>query len=280
MALFGGFQQRREKKALERYLSAPSIDANEIEELKKACPDAQALLYGVLTQPPVHDRRFRALLGLQAVGVTAEMVPTVVDALHDPDDFVQEAAAKLLGTCPQYAAVVVPALIPLYEKHPPIRPLILQVLGHFGPAARAAIPLLVDGLWHPAEAVAVARCLACIGADDLDPVDAAMVSVLSDHKKPEEVAPLGARLQARLEAFLLECVPWRSVDAIPAWRRALETYAAMCERPSERLLPVLTELVEYSDWRLRGDVGAQFLEMSRAKTIAETWLAKTVKIES
>lgn len=268
MALFGGFQERREKKALERYFIAASIDATEIEELKKACPQAAAVLHGILKQTPDRDKRFRALLGLHSLGITAEMLPAVLDALRDEDDFVQEAAAKVLGANPQYAGTVLESLLAVYSASQAARPIVLKILEQYGAEARAAVPALVDGIRRPAEALAVARCLARIGTGDLPPAERAMVAVLSDHKDVGELQRLGPAFASTLETFLLSCVPWRAVDAIPAWRRVLEAYADLCGRPSEPLLPVLTELVQYSDWKLRGEVGAQFMEMSRAKMIA------------
>ena len=269
MALFGGFQERREKKALEHYLAAPSIDATEIEELKKACANAQGVLYDILKGAPDGDKRFRALIGLQTLGVTEPMVPTVLEALHDEDEFVREAAAKLLGGVPQFASMVVPALTTLYREHPGCRPMVLQIFGEYGQAAHVASALLLDGLTKPTEALEVAHCLAHIGAQDLDPIDRAMVDVLCDRKDIEALRGLGPDFRARLEAFLQTCVPWRTVDAIPAWRRALEAYADVCDRPAEPIARLLNELVQYSDWKLRGEVGAQFLEMSRAKMVAE-----------
>ncbi len=269
MALFGGFQERREKKALEHYFTTPSLDATEVEELKKACPNAQSVLHDVLRAPPERDKRFRALIGLQMLGITPEMVPAVLEALHDEDDLAQEAAAKVLGASPQYADVVLPALVTLYGDHPAVRPIVLGILSEYGPAARPVARVLVDGLRRPTEALAVARCLAKIGTGDLEPIEHGMVEVLCDHRDAEDLARLGPTFQAMLEAFLLAIVPWRAVDAIPAWRRVLEAYAEIGQRPGEPLLRVLTELVQYSDWKLRGEVGAQFIEMSRAKKIAE-----------
>ncbi len=269
MALFGGFQERREKKALEHYLTTPSIDATQIDELKKACAQAPALLHAILKESSDRDKRFRALLGLESLGITADMVPAVLEALRDEDDFVQESAAKVLGAHRQYSQTVVPALVTTYTENASSRPVVLQILGEYGPDAHAAAGVLRDGLQRPTEALDVARCLSRIGSQDLDTLDQAMVGVLSDHKDVEEIKRLGAAFETRLEAFLLSCVPWRSVDAIPAWRRVLEAYADVCERPAEAVLRVLTELVQYSDWKLRGEVGAHFLEMSRAKVVAE-----------
>lgn len=269
MALFGGFQERREKKALEHYFSTPSIDATEIEELRKAVPQAAAVLHDTLKNSPDRDKRFRALLGLHTLGITAEMLPAVLDGLHDEDDFVQESAAKVLAASHQYADAVVPTLVRLYQEQAATRPVVLEILSEYGTAARVAAPALVADLTRPTQALAVARCLAKIAGGDLDPVPQAIVDVLSDHKKVEDLRRLGAPFLATLEAFLVSCVPWRTVDAIPAWRRMLEAYAELNGRPSDRLQQLLTELVQYSDWKLRGDVGAQFMEMSRAKLIAE-----------
>jgi hypothetical protein len=269
MALFGGFQERREKKALEHYLTTPSIDATQIDELKKACPQAPALLHGILKGPSDRDKRFRALLGLESLGITGDMVPAVLEALRDEDEFVQESAAKVLGTYRQYSETVVPALVAAYTENASSRPLVLQILGEYGPDAHAAARVLRDGLLRPTEALAVARCLSRIGSQDLDALEQAMVDVLSDHKNVEDIKRLGPAFESRLEGFLLSCVPWRTVDAIPAWRRVLEAYADVCERPAKQVLHVLNELVQYSDWKLRGEVGAQFLEMSRAKIVAE-----------
>jgi len=269
MALFGGFQERREKKALEHYLAAPSIDATEIDDLKKACPQAAAVLHGVLKGPSDRDKRFRALLGLQSLGITADMVPAVLEALGDEDDLVQESAAKVLGTYRQYADTVVPALVAAYAGNPGSREVVLPILAEYGQEAHAAGRVLVDGLARPTDALAVARCLSRIGPPDLDPVERALVDILADRRNADEIKRLGPALESRLEAFLLSCVPWRCVDAIPAWRRVLEAYAEVCARPSEPVSRVLNELVQYSDWKLRGEVGAQFLEMSRAKMVAE-----------
>jgi len=269
MALFGGFQERREKKALEHYLAAPSIDATEIDELKKALPQPAAVLHDILKGTSDRDKRFRALLGLQSLGITADMVPAVLEALTDEDDLVQEAAAKVLSTHRQFAETVVPALVAAYAGHPGIRAVVLQVFIEYGQEAHAAGRVLVDGLARPTDALAVARCLSRIGPPDLDPVERALVDILTDRRNADEIKRLGPALATRLEAFLLSCVPWRSVDAIPAWRRVLEAYADVCSRPSEPVLRVLNELVQYSDWKLRGEVGAQFLEMSRAKIVAE-----------
>ncbi len=274
MALFGGFKERKEKKALDHYLASPSIDATEIDELKKACPDAATLLHDILKESPDRDKRFRALLGLQSLGITADMVPAVLRALDDEDDFVQESAAKILETYRQFADAVVPVLVKMYTEHEHARPVILPIFAEYGRDAHAAAASLTEGLRQPLQAVAVARCLARIGAEDLDPLDQAMVGVLSDHKDADKLRALGPALEARLEALLLSCIPWRLVDAIPAWRRALEAYAEVTARPSDALLRVLNELVQYTDWKLRGEVGAQFLEMSRAKTVAEKLVQK------
>ncbi len=275
MTLFGGFQERREKKALEHYLVAPSIDATEIEELKKACANARGLLYDVLKSAPEGDKRFRALIGLQTLGINEEMLPSILAALRDEDDFVQEAAAKLLGHLKHLAPVAVPALITAYREHPASRPIVLQILSEYGPEAHRAAPMLLEGLRKPVEALGVAQCLAHIGCEEVDPIDRGMVDVLSDRKDVEKLRALGPGFQARLEVFLESCVPWRTVDAVPAWRRALEAYADLGVRPAEAVARLLNELVQYSDWKLRGEVGAQFLEMSRAKMIAEKLVQRT-----
>ncbi len=269
MALFGGFQERREKKALEHYLTAPSVEGPEIEALKSACVNAKALLYDVLKAAPEGDKRFRALIGLQTLGLNEPMVPAVLEALRDEDEFVQEAAAKLLGSAKQFRPMIVPAVINLYREHPAVRPLVLQILGECGQDAHQAAGMLLEGLKKPAEALDVARCLARIGSHDVDPIDHAMVDIFSDHKDAVALKAAGPALQARLEAFLVSCIPWRAVDTIPAWRRALEAYADVCERPAEPVVRLMNELLQYSDWKLRGEVGAQFLEMSRAKMVAE-----------
>ena len=269
MALFGGFQERREKKALDHYFTTLSVDATQIEELAKACPQAAAHLHEVLKGPPDRDKRFRALLGLQSLGITPEMVPSVLDALRDEDDLVQETAAKILGANRQYAATVLPVLMKIYAENAAARPIVLQIFGEYGPDARPAIPLLLDGLRQPTHALEVARCLAHIGLDDLDPVQRAIVEVLADRAKGEDARRLPPEVVPALEAFLVSFVPWRTVDGIPAWRRALEAYAELCASPPEPIMRVLIELVNSSDWKLRGEVGAQFLEMSRAKMVAE-----------
>jgi hypothetical protein len=275
MALFGGFQERREKKALEHYLAAPSIDATEIEELKKACPQAAAVLHDVVKGSSDRDKRFRALLGLQSLGITADMVPSVLEALSDDDEFVQEAAAKILRAYGQYAGAIVPALMAIYAGHPERREVVLQILTEYGPEAHAAAPVLAESLPQPTSALAVARCLSRVGIEGLAPVDRGIVAILTDRRNAEDVSSLGPALQARLEAFLLSCVPWRCVDAIPAWRRILEAYADLGVRPSEPVLRLLNELTQYTDWKLRGEVGAQFLEMSRAKVVAEKLVQRT-----
>ncbi len=269
MALFGGFQERREKKAIEQYLAAASIGSVEIDALRQACPQAATVLHDVLRQSPDRDKRFRALLGLQSLGATRDMVPAIIAALRDEDDLIQEAAGKVLGTCRQHADLVLPALVADYGEVPASRPVVLELLAQFGADAHAAAPALVGGLDRPVEALEVARCLARIGAQDLDPSLRVLVDVLNDRRDVGQMQALGAPFVRKLEAFLLSCVPWRAVDAIPAWRRVLEAYADICERPSEPLRRVLVELVQYTDWKLRGEVGPQYLEMSRAKAVAE-----------
>lgn len=274
MALFGGFQERREKKAVEHYLGAASIGSIEIEALRQACPQAATVLHDLLTKSSDRDKRFRALLGLQSLGVTRDMVPAVIGALRDEDDLVQEAAGKILAGCRQHVDLVLPALVADYREVPSSRPVILELLSAFGSEAHGAAGVLVDGLDRPLEALAIARCLARIGAQDLEPAQRAMVEILNDKRSADDLKALGPAFAARLEAFLLSCVPWRAVDAIPAWRRVLEAYAESGERPGDALLALLQELAQYSDWKLRGEVGPQFLEMSRAKAAAEKLVSR------
>ncbi len=267
MGLFGG-GKGKERKALEHYLAAATVDGAEVDALKKACANAQSLLHDVLKSDNDSDHRFRALLGLEMLGITAEMLPAILDSLRDQDDFVQEAAGRILRNQPGHAQTVVPALIADYKEHAASRQVVLAVLAEFGPAACDAVPVVREGLMRPLEAQATAHCLARLGCDALGPLDKALVGILADGADPAHLRSLGAPLTAALEQFLLACVPWRLVDAIPAWRRVLESYAALCDRPADTLLPVLTELAQFSDWQLRGEVSAQFLDMSRAKIVA------------
>ncbi len=267
MGLFGG-GKGKERKALEHYLGAPTVDGAEIDLLKKTCPNAQALLYDVLTNDTDSDHRFRALIGLETLGITADMLPAILDALRDPDDFVQEAAGRIVRNRHDHAEIVVPALIADYTQHAASRQVLLGVLGEFGPAACEAVPVLREGLMRPLEAQATAQCLARLGCETLEPLDRGLVSILVDRADATHLRSLGPPFVEVLEQFLLACVPWRLVDAIPAWRRVLEAYAALRERPADALMPVLTELAQFTDWKLRGEVSAQFLDMSRAKAVA------------
>lgn len=274
MGLFGGSKEKREHKALERFLASPSIDAAHVDELKHECQDAAALLHKVVTESKDSDHRFRALVGLNMLGITPAMVPAVIAALTDPDEFVQESAAKIISTHRQFADRFIPALLAAYREHPASRPMVLHALGEYGSAALEAAEAIRGDLMHPTDSLAVARCLSHIGAN-LDPVEQAIVDLLADKRKAADVRTVGAPLVGALETLLLACVPWKCVDAIPGWRRAFEAYAELCDRPAPALVPVLTELTQFTDWKLRGEVGDQYLEMSRAKMIAEALLKRT-----
>ncbi len=273
MGLFGPSKEKREQKALEHFLAAPSVDAGQVEALKHECQNAGGVLHGVLTQSHDSDHRFRALIGLNMLGITADMVPAIIAALNDPDDMVEEAAAKIVSTHRQFAGSFIPALLEAYHQHPQTQYTVLQALGDYGPEARAAGDAILPDLMQPTHALPVARCLSHIGAE-LDPLQQGFVDLLSERRKPAELAPLGSSMVAMLESFLLSCVPWKCVDAIPAWRRALEAYTEVCDRPAPALVPVLTELTQFTDWKLRGQVGDQYLEMSRAKVVADALLKR------
>jgi hypothetical protein len=245
-----------------------------VDELKRECKDAAGLLHGVVTQSQDSDHRFRALVGLNMLGITPAMVPAVIAALTDPDEFVRESAAKIVSTQRQFADSFIPALLAAYREHPASRPMVLHALGEYGDAARDAANAIRPDLMHPTDALDVARCLSHIGAA-LDPIEQALVDLLADKRKAADVKALGAPLIVALETLLLSCVPWKCVDAIPGWRRAFEAYSQLCDRVSPALLPVLTELTHFTDWKLRGEVGDQYLEMSRAKMIAEALLKRT-----
>jgi hypothetical protein len=275
MGLFGGSKEKREQKALEHFLASPSIDSVHVDELKRESRDAAALLHGVVTQSKNSDHRFRALVGLNMLGITPAMVPAVIAALTDPDDFVQESAAKIISTHRQFADSFIPALLAAYREHPASRPLVLHALCEYGAAAREAAQAILADLWRPADALAIARCLSQMEAPGLDPITQSLVDVLADKRKGAELKSMGAGLQSAFETFLLLCVPWKCVDAIPAWRRVFEAYAELCDHPAPALLPVLTELTQFTDWKLRGETGDQYLEMSRAKMIAEDLLKRT-----
>lgn len=270
MALFKGSQEKRDRKALDHFLAAQSIDAGEIDELQRECHDAAGHLHAVLVESQNAHHRFRALLGLQQLGITEAMVPGVVAALHDEDEFVQESAARILRTYRDLPQQVVPAVLAQYGEHRGNRITLLEILEGYGPAAAplGVARAIRGGLAIPVEAIATARCLTAIGLDELTDVERSMVDVLCDRADTAALKASGPPVVAACEKFLLSCVPWRYVDAIPAWRRVLEAYAGIVDRPADSLKPVLAELAEFSDWKLRGEVSAQFVEMSRAKAIA------------
>jgi hypothetical protein len=268
MGLFGGGKEKKDKKALDLYFAAPSIGGSQIDDLKKAIPDAQAVLFGIVRDSHDPDHRFRALLGLQQLGITQAMVPAIVGALRDSDDLVQESAARIVANYRECPDIVVPALVADYHEHAGNRLVLLQVLGEYGPGARAAVPTVTASLAQPLEALAAAKCLSRIGTGGLDPVERALVDVLTDGGKEADLKALGEPMVAALESFLLSSVPWKLVDAIPAWRRTLEAYALVGARPAGALASVLKELSEYGDWKLRGETGVHYLEISRAKVVA------------
>ncbi|MGE5357962.1 MAG: HEAT repeat domain-containing protein, partial [Bacteroidales bacterium] len=181
MGLFGGSKEKREQKALEHFLGAPSVDAGQVEALKRESQDAGALLHGVLTQSHDSDHRFRALIGLNMIGITEAMVPAIIAALNDPDDLVEESAAKIVSTHRQFATSFIPALLEAYHKHPQTQYVVLQALGDYGPEARAAVEAILPDLMQPTHALPVARCLSHIGAA-LDPLQQAFVDVLAERR--------------------------------------------------------------------------------------------------
>jgi hypothetical protein len=268
MGLFGGGKEKKDKKALDLYLASPSIGGSQIDEYKKAVPEAQAVLFALVKDSTDHDHRFRALVGLQQLGITQAMVPVIVAALRDPDDLVQESAANIVANYRECPEIVIPALVAVYNEHAGNTLVLLQVLGEYGPGARAAVPTVKASLARPLEALAAARCLAHIGTEDLDPVERSFVDVLTDRAKEADLRALGEPMVVMLETFLGSCVPWKMVDAIPAWRRTLEAYALVGARPAAALAPVLKDLSEYGDWKLRGETGVHYMEISRAKMVA------------
>ncbi len=75
-------------------------------------------------------------------------VPTLIEALKDPDSDVGYGAAQALGRIGPEAKAAVPALIKALVDDPrnTVRSHAAQALGQIGPEAKAAVPALIEAL--------------------------------------------------------------------------------------------------------------------------------------
>jgi HEAT repeat protein len=141
-----------------------------LARLQAALP---ALAAGV-RDPNVQNRR-AAVDALEMMGdEAAPAVPALVGALGDPDIFVRWAAARTLG---KMTRLDVPAIMPamlvvLRDPDLDVRLAAAEALRRFGPAARDAVPILLQSVGHGevSQQLAAIRALASIG----QPGDAAL----------------------------------------------------------------------------------------------------------
>lgn len=229
----------------------------DLAKLKTSKPVAGKRLYDALIGSSNSDIRYRAILGLVRVGMTEEMLEGVLETLKE--DRLRPFAVRLLKEYRQNAEIVVPALITAYsaEKDQRLRDAIVYALGSYGSAAKAAIPLLREHLFQPADALEASMALDRIGTDTLDEEALFMVRLLKgwSHERPEaQLFEIGKKLVPMLERFLLSAKPW--IDSHHAgdfaWGTVLKIYAEACDksyRPPQMLLANLSDLAHLIDLR-------------------------------
>ena len=82
--------------------------------------------------------------------IGAAAVPSLVDALANPDPAVRHKSVAVLGRMGPEAAAAVPALIKLLDDpDPDVRKATARTLGQIGPAAKDAVPGLMETLLQP-----------------------------------------------------------------------------------------------------------------------------------
>jgi hypothetical protein len=109
-------------------------------------------------QPIVEPRALKPLeqwteqeAAADALGrIGAAAVPSLVEALANPDPATRQKAVAVLGRMGPEAAAAVPDLIKLLsDPDPEVRKVTARTLGQIGPAAKDAVPSLMQSLLQP-----------------------------------------------------------------------------------------------------------------------------------
>jgi HEAT repeat protein len=131
-----------------------------------------------LTEAVVRRANERAAEGLARLGTAAaEAAPALREALHDKDPEVRAAAVALSGVDPK-GPQTLPALIASLkdEGEAADRRSVIEALARMGPAARGAIPTLIERASHAEFDEVRKESLWALG--QIDPTDAAVVPAL------------------------------------------------------------------------------------------------------
>jgi HEAT repeat protein len=137
----------------------------------------------------------------------------------------QEAALQVLGKFGPASLAAVPTIRQaLADPNPAIKTAAVQALGQIGPDARSAIPNLIPMLLHGSEPSRVAASLALLGIDPDWECDAGVAEVIA-HAIPlliHAVESSGDRVTQRGAVKALGLIGKRAKAAIPALTRALQ----------------------------------------------------------
>jgi HEAT repeat protein len=191
-----------------------------------------ALLAGL--SDPVPRVRLATIDVLETMGkLAAPAAPALVRSLSDPNRFVRWAAARTLGRmAPEDAREAVPALARLINpwEDLSVRMAAITTLGHYGPAAKSAVPVLASAI-NKSDVdlrVAAINALEAIGTDAA-PGLPAIGRALQDSSP--QVRATAARALGRFGPL--------AVDQLPALNKVLNDPAEEVRRgASEAILSI------------------------------------------
>jgi HEAT repeats len=154
--MFSGFagDVAKKNKEISSLLKSSNEDdmamgSNQIIDGKKQNPLFVPLLINVLKSAKSSGAKCNAILALEVNRKYAsKAVPALISCLKDKDYRVVHNAIDALGVLAYSPKKVVPTLLKLNMNDSKIKWHVFRALGHFGPSASEAIPLLTENVYH------------------------------------------------------------------------------------------------------------------------------------
>jgi HEAT repeat protein len=205
------------------------------------------------------------LRGLQEYG--DDLIPTLVDALSDPDEAVREVAMRLLWEMDTDDESVLPAMLKaLKDDNRTIRIAAVGFVTRFGERAKAAVAILEQWIEN---------------GDELNSILAVGSILVIDPSKADDLLPvLIDALESNDDGIKMEAI-WQlerlgemANDSVPALRRLLDDHSTVSMPASDAIHRITGDpkdvinlglnLLDHKEW-LQRCVGVEHLRMLGAK---------------